>query len=140
MAGIENLKTGELARKIAFPALLTIGVVSVASLSFWFVSLNSQSELQAALEHCELSSSQHVELVDNGSRLYLNGQGQEEPGLEAQDFKCLFKGLELPKILVDRIIHTNALMGSQNATTAKYDLQWTAQPAIGLDMTIEIKR
>ncbi len=135
-AGGEEVKTIKSRKPIFIAAAVIGGGIAVAALLFAF---SGPTKLEAAVEDCFLESNASVSLDEDGKGLYLDGQGDENPGLSIEDTVCVLRALDVPDSVTSRMSNTTSLMGQQVADWDEITVMWTYHPNNGLDISLELK-
>ncbi len=94
------------------------------------------SPFPQAVDACGLGTSSYVDVADADHTLTINGKGEESLGLYVESLSCLLDHLGTTSAVVDRMDHTRALDGMQDADWGDYHASWTYHPDDGLDLTI----
>lgn len=127
------------------PLFIGLGVLGVAVVGVaTFQVFTSPTQLEQVVEECGLSGkaangTAGIALDDDGKGLYLDGRGDESPGLSSEEIGCVLFGLDVPQSVVSRMDNTNSLMGQQEASWDKIRALWTYHPNSGFDVSLELE-
>jgi len=95
-----------------------------------------KSKLQAALESCADTYSGHIEVLDDGKTLSIDGKGEEHQGATFTEIDCVLSAIPVPSYVTSRMDQTRALDGMQREKFDTYDISWSYHPDNGLDIVI----
>lgn len=97
---------------------------------------DEMTRLAAAGHDCTEASTPHVRVLDYGSGLSIQGEGNESDGVDVEVIACILFELDVPDIIVTRIDQTRALDGMQDASWDGIAATWTYHPDNGLQMIL----
>ena len=127
-------------KKSKKPFLIGIGVVGGGfAIATLLLLITAPTKLEAAVETCLLESNSSISLDDDGKGLYIDGDGEENPGLSIQDTVCILRAVEIPDSVTSRMSNTTSLMGQQVADWDDITAMWTYHPNNGLDISLDLK-
>jgi hypothetical protein len=118
-----------------------VGVSAVLAIGVTVLLLVVPTKLEAAYSQCVKASpdfATHSALDEDGKGWFLDGKGEESPGLGIPDLACAIQNVVVPESVVSRMQSTTALMGQQEASFDGITVRWTYHPSNGLDMSFEI--
>lgn len=115
--------------------LLIVGaaVLVIVIIATVFVLANRQSPFDAAVEACELESSPHVRVMDDGDTLAVDTEGNDSGGASIADLACVLTELDVPGSVMSRMDSTRALDGTQDDEFDGITVRWSYHPDNGLD-------
>lgn len=90
---------------------------------------------QDAVETCSLPESA---LLDDGTGLLLDGEGDEDTvgTLAIDEIACALIALETPESTITKMSNTRALDGMQSDQDEHFEYTWTYHPDNGLDVIV----
>jgi hypothetical protein len=116
-----------------------IGLVCTVLLIAFLRSNGEDLRLNAAVESCISSISTGITLAANSKSLTFDGKGNEDySGGEFAKLVCILNNLGAPTTLLERMLHTSAIMGSQEQTWNGISARWSFHPNSGLNVYIQI--
>ncbi|MFI6575204.1 hypothetical protein ACIBFB_05340 [Nocardiopsis sp. NPDC050513] len=93
--------------------------------------------LESAVADCGLDEAPGAVLGDDGHSLRLDGRGEEDQiGLDFADIQCVLDELDTPDYVMNRILQTRALDGTQAGSWDDFHATWSYHPNSGTSMTI----
>ena len=129
--------------RIVMMAILCVQLVacSAATDLLGKVGGGSATNINAAVEKCNLTSSQYVNVMDDGHSLSLDGRSDSSSvdGIEFSDTSCVLQQLGIPAYISMLMNHTRALDGMQREEYDVYKIYWSFHPDNGLDIIIHMK-
>ena len=101
----------------------------------------SATNIIAAVEKCNLTSSQYVGVMDDGHSLMLDGRSDSSSvdGIEISDTSCVLQQLGIPAYITMLMSNTRSVDGMQREEIDAYKIHWTYHPDNGLDIIIREK-
>ena len=100
----------------------------------------STPRLFKAISTCNLTSSEYVELSDNGHSLMLDGRSDTVfNGLRNAQTICVLDELGVPSYIRMLMTRTRAIDGMQQEEFDSFKIHWTYHPDNGLDIIIREK-
>jgi hypothetical protein len=118
-----------------------VGVAAVLAIGVTVLVLVVPTKLEAAYSQCAKSApdfATHSALDEDGNGWFLDGKGEDSPGLGMPDLACAIQNVAVPDSVVSRMQSTTALMGQQEATFDGITVRWSYHPSNGLDMSFEM--
>ena len=118
------------------------GVMAAAAIGAAVFAIAAPTKLEAAYSQCAKAApdfATHSALDEDGKGWFLDGKGEESPGLGMPDLACAIQNVAVPDSVVSRMQTTTALMGQQEATFDGITVRWSYHPSNGLDMSFEIE-
>jgi hypothetical protein len=116
-------------------ALLALAIAAVAALSG-----DAGDDSSSLTEIASTIDSPHIEVVDDGASLLIDGEGEESDGASIDDIVLTLGLLDTPSSVVTRMSSTRALDGMQDATWGDYAASWTYHPDNGLDIIVTVEK
>jgi hypothetical protein len=127
-------------KKSKKPLFIGIGVVGGGfAIATLLLLTTAPTKLEAAVETCLLEGNSSISLDDDGKGLYIDGDGEENPGLSIGDTVCILRAVEVPDSVTSRMSNTTSLMGQQVADWDDITAMWTYHPNNGLDISLDLK-
>ena len=118
------------------------GVIVLAILAFFLIG-GSDTRLIDAHEECksvdELWTILYATVDEDGSSLYMDGDGDESLGVNVDYQVCVLQALDVPDSVVNRMSNTTSLMGVQTGSWDGIYASWTYHPNNGLDILLELE-
>jgi hypothetical protein len=118
------------------------GALALALLAFYFLG-GSDTRLIDAHEGCqgedELWSILYATVDEDGSSLYMDGDGEESLGVNVDYQVCVLGALDVPDNIINRMSNTTSLMGMQTGSWDGIAASWTYHPNNGLDVLLELE-
>jgi hypothetical protein len=101
----------------------------------------SATNINVAVEKCNLASSQYVNVMDGGHSLSLDGRSDSSSvdGIEFSDTSCVLQQLGIPAYITMLMSNTRSVDGMQREEYNAYKIYWTYHPDNGLDIVIHMK-
>ena len=101
----------------------------------------SATNIIAAVEKCNLTSSQYVGVMDDGHSLMLDGRSDSSSvdGIEISDTSCVLQQLGIPAYITMLMSNTRSVDGMQREEIDAYKIYWNYHPDNGLDIIIHMK-
>lgn len=96
------------------------------------------TKLESAVESCSLERNLYLTLDNDGRGLYLDGDGDENPGMNNSEIVCVLTQLEVPNSILSRMSNTTALMGQQSGSWGGMTVLWSYHPSNGLNISLAI--
>jgi len=125
---------------------VVIGVFGVmaaaAAIGAAVFAIAAPTKLEVAYSQCAKAApdfASHSALDEDGKGWFLDGKGEESPGLGMPDLACAIQNVAVPDSVVSRMESTTALMGQQEATFDGITVRWSYHPSNGLDLSFEIE-
>ena len=118
-----------------------LGITAVLAIGVTVLVLVVPTKLEAAYSQCAKAApdfATHSALDEDGNGWFLDGKGEESPGLGMPDLACAIQNVAVPDSVVSRMQSTTALMGQQEATFDGITVRWSYHPSNGLDMSFEM--
>lgn len=129
--------------RIVMMAILCMQLVacSAATDLLGKVGGGSATNINAAVEKCNLASSQYVSVMDSGYSLSLDGRSDSSSvdGIEISDTSCVLDELGVPSYIRMLMSNTRALDGMQREEFDVTKIYWSYHPDNGLDIIIHMK-
>jgi len=125
--------------RIVLMAILCMQLVacSAATDLLGKVGSGSATNINAAVEKCNLASSQYVNVMDDGHSLSLDGRSSSSvDGIEISDTTCVLLQLGIPAYITMLMSNTRSVDGMQREEYNVYKIYWTYHPDNGLDIVI----
>lgn len=101
-------------------------------------SAQAQAAFEEAVDECAVTSSRYIQILDDGSALSIDTEGEESAGATFIEAACVLSSLEVPDSIVARVDTTRALDGRQTGSWDSYEASWIYHPDDGLSMVIEV--
>ena len=114
---------------------VALGLLAVGGVVF--VSM-APTKLESAVESCSLERNLYLTLDSDGKGLYLDGDGDENPGMNISEIVCVLSYLEVPNSILSRMDNTTALMGQQIGSWDGISVLWSYHPSNGLDISLDL--
>lgn len=114
---------------------LALGLMAVGGVVF--VSM-APTKLELAVESCSLERNLYLTLDSDGKGLYLDGDGDENPGMNISEIACVLSYLEVPGSILSRMDNTTALMGQQSGSWDGISVLWSYHPSNGIDISLDL--
>ena len=101
----------------------------------------SATNIIAAVEKCNLTTSQYVGVMDDGHSLMLDGRSDSSSvdGIEISDTSCVLQQLGIPAYITMLMSNTRSVDGMQREEIDAYKIYWNYHPDNGLDIIIHMK-
>jgi len=116
-----------------------IGLICTLVLVAVLRSNGDDLRLNGAVDSCNSSISTGITLAANSKSLTFDGKGKESySGGEYATLVCILNNLDAPTTLLERMLRTSAIMGSQEQTWSGISSRWSYHPANGLDVYLQI--
>ena len=128
--------------RIVMMAILCMQLVacSAATDSSGKTESSSTTRLTEVIATCNLTSSEYVELSDNGHSLMLDGRSDTVfNGLRNAQTICVLDELGVPSYIRMLMTRTSAIDGMQQEEFDSFKIHWTYHPDNGLDIIIHEK-
>jgi hypothetical protein len=129
--------------RIVMMAILCMQLVacSTATDLLGKVGGGSATNIIAAVEKCNLTSSQYVGVMDDGHSLMLDGRSDSSSvdGIEISDTSCVLQQLGIPAYITMLMSNTRSVDGMQREEYDAYKIYWNYHPDNGLDIIIHMK-
>lgn len=113
-------------------------LVAVAAIALVAITMGGPTKLQSAAETCLVDVNIYASLDDDGKGLYLDGEGEESPGVNIYEQLCVLEELKVPDSVISRMSNTTSLMGQQEGSWDGVTALWTYHPSNGLDISLEL--
>jgi hypothetical protein len=116
---------------------MQLAACSAATDSSGKTESSSTTRLTEVIATCNLTSSDYVELRDNGHSLMLDGRSDKVfNGLRDAQTICVLNELGVPSYIRMLMTRTSALDGMQREEYDVYKIYWSFHPDNGLDIII----
>jgi len=70
--------------------------------------------------------------------LVIEGEGEENLGVDTSGIVCLLNGLDTPDSVITRMSNTNSQMGVVEGRWDVYEAEWTYHPDNGLNIFVVV--
>jgi hypothetical protein len=116
-----------------------IGLIFTLVLVALYKSNGDDLRLNGAVDACNASISTGITLAANSKSLTFDGKGNKSySGGEYATLVCILNNLDAPTTLLERMLRTSAIMGSQEQTWSGISSRWSYHPENGLDVYLQI--
>lgn len=119
----------------ALAALLVLaGVVLTIALTV----AKKDNQFANIKNNCPVTLPATLTVGDKGSSLMLDSAGGSlHQQTDMETLVCVLAAVKTPDAVINRMAHTNALAGQQEASWDGYTAHWTYHPDNGLDLILE---
>lgn len=123
---------------ITLCALGAIGLLAVTVLTVAIILAKKDTEFVKIENSCPATFPATLTVGDKGKTLMLDSAGgASHEQTDVTTLVCVLAAVKTPDAVVNRMSHTNALAGQQEASWDGYTAHWTYHPDNGLDLVIE---